>query len=88
MFPSAGIAAGACEGNGILIDIRDPANPVRIDAAQDNNYAYWHGATFSNDGGSLRFSGLEPEMNVDYSGEAIDLAGTIDWTCGEPFLGG
>ena len=31
-FPAIGLAAGACEGNGILIDISDPANPVRIDA--------------------------------------------------------
>ena len=41
---------GACEGNGLLIDISDPANPKRIDAVADPLYAYWHGATFSNDG--------------------------------------
>jgi LVIVD repeat len=56
MFPSIGLAAGACEGNGILIDIRDPANPVRIDAVADLNYAYWHGATFSNDGKTVMFT--------------------------------
>jgi hypothetical protein len=42
-FPEIGLAAGACEGNGLLIDISDPANPVRIDAVADPNCAYWHG---------------------------------------------
>ena len=55
-FPEIGLAAGACEGNGLLIDISDPANPVRIDAAADPNYAYWHGATFSNDGKTVVFT--------------------------------
>jgi hypothetical protein len=50
------IAAGACEGNGILIDIADPANPRRIDAVADPLYAYWHGATFSNDGKTVVFT--------------------------------
>ena len=44
------LAAGACEGNGLLIDISDPANPRRIDAVADPLCAYWHGATFTNDG--------------------------------------
>ena len=56
VFPSADLAAGACEGNGLLIDISDPAHPVRIDAVNDNNYAYWHGATFSNDGKTVVFT--------------------------------
>jgi hypothetical protein len=55
-FPEIGLAAGACEGNGLLIDISDPANPVRIDAVADPNYAYWHGATFSNDGKKVVFT--------------------------------
>ena len=55
-FPEIGLAAGACEGNGLLLDISDPANPVRIDAVNDNNYAYWHGATFSNDGKTVIFT--------------------------------
>ena len=54
--PSSSIAAGACEGNGMLIDISDPANPVRIDAVADPLYAYWHGATFSNDGKTVVFT--------------------------------
>jgi hypothetical protein len=47
-YPEAGLAAGACAGNGILLDIKDPANPKRIDAVLDNNFAYWHSATFNN----------------------------------------
>jgi hypothetical protein len=55
-FPAIGLAAGACEGNGILIDISDPANPVRIDAVADPNFAYWHSATFNNDGTKVIFT--------------------------------
>ena len=50
------LAAGSCEGNGLLIDISDPANPVRIDAVADPLFAYWHGATFSNDGKKVFFT--------------------------------
>jgi hypothetical protein len=56
VFPALDIAAGACEGNGILIDISDPANPKRTAVAQDDNFAYWHGATFSNDGKTVVFT--------------------------------
>jgi hypothetical protein len=30
VYPELGLAAGACSGNGILLDITDPVNPVRI----------------------------------------------------------
>jgi hypothetical protein len=50
------LAAGACEGNGILLDISDPANPKRLDAVADPLFAYWHGATFSNDGKAILFT--------------------------------
>lgn len=56
VFPALGLAAGACSGNGILLDISDPANPVRIDEVSDPNFAYWHSATFSNDGSSVIFT--------------------------------
>ena len=56
VYPELRIAAGACEGNGLLIDIKDPANPRRIDAVADPLYAYWHGATFSNDGKTVVFT--------------------------------
>jgi hypothetical protein len=56
VYPEIELAAGACEGNGILIDISDAANPQRIDAVADPNFAYWHGATFSNDGKTVVFT--------------------------------
>src|SRR5688572_19004695 len=56
VFPSAGIAAGACAGNGIVFDIRDPLNPKRIDAVVDEGFAYWHSATFNNDGTKVIFT--------------------------------
>ncbi len=55
-FPEIGLAAGACQGNGILMDISDPANPVRIDAVADPNFSYWHSATFNNDGTKVIFT--------------------------------
>jgi hypothetical protein len=56
VFPEAGLAAGACSGNGILLDISDPVKPVRIDQATDKNFAYWHSATFNNDGTKVIFT--------------------------------
>ena len=55
-YPAIGLAAGACEGNGILIDISDPAHPVRTDEVSDPNFAYWHSATLSNDGTKVIFT--------------------------------
>jgi uncharacterized protein (DUF305 family) len=56
VFPSRNIAAGACSGNGILFDITDPLNPKRIDAVLDKGFAYWHSATFNNDGTKVIFT--------------------------------
>ncbi len=56
VFPEIGLAAGACAGNGILLDISDPSHPVRIDAVSDKNFAYWHSATFNNDGTKVVFT--------------------------------
>jgi hypothetical protein len=56
VYSELGIAAGACSGNGILLDIKDPANPKRIDSVNDKNYAYWHSASFSNDGKKVVFT--------------------------------
>ncbi len=55
-YPELGIAAGACSGNGILLDIRDPAHPKRITEVSDPNFAYWHSATFNNDATTLVFT--------------------------------
>jgi hypothetical protein len=56
VFPAIGLAAGACSGNGILMDISDPVNPTRLDHVADKNFAYWHSATFNNDGTKIVFT--------------------------------
>jgi hypothetical protein len=56
VFPDIGLAGGACAGNGILLDISDVTNPRRIDEVLDPNFAYWHSATFNNDGSKLVFT--------------------------------
>jgi hypothetical protein len=56
VFPEVGLAAGACSGNGILLDISDPVKPVRLDQVTDKNFAYWHSATFNNDGTKVIFT--------------------------------
>jgi hypothetical protein len=55
-YSAIGLAAGACSGNGILLDIKDPVNPKRVDAVNDPNYSYWHSASFSNDGSKVVFT--------------------------------
>jgi LVIVD repeat len=69
VYPEIGLAGGACGGYGLLLDIRDPANPVRIGAVADSNFAFWHSATFNNDGTAILFSdewggGSQPKCRV------------------------
>ena len=56
VYPQLGLAAGACSGNGILLDISDPEHPSRLDQVLDKNFAYWHSATFNNDGTKVLFT--------------------------------
>ena len=56
VYSAIGLAAGACSGNGILLDIKDPVHPKRMDAVNDPNYSYWHSASFSNDGSKVLFT--------------------------------
>jgi hypothetical protein len=56
VYPELGLAGGACAGLGLLLDIRDPEHPVRIDAVADANMSFWHSATFNNDGTKILFS--------------------------------
>lgn len=56
VFPSKNLAAGACSGNGVIFDISDPYKPKRIDAVVDQGFAYWHSATFNNDGTKVVFT--------------------------------
>jgi hypothetical protein len=69
VYPEMGLAAGACAGNGILLDIRDPANPKRVDEVMDPNFAFWHSATFSNDAKTVLYTdewggGTQPRCQV------------------------
>jgi hypothetical protein len=56
LYPAVGLAGGACEGYGLLLDISNPTAPVRIGAVSDSNFSYWHSATFNNDGTKILFS--------------------------------
>ena len=56
VYPQTNLAAGACSGNGIIFDISDPLKPQRLDAVTDTGFAYWHSATFNNDGTKVLFT--------------------------------
>jgi hypothetical protein len=80
VYPAIGYAAGACGGYGLLLDIRDPVNPKRLQAVGDTNFAFWHSATFNNDGTKLLFTdewggGTSPKCRfddpIDWGGDAI-----------------
>jgi hypothetical protein len=80
VYPAIGLAGGACEGYGMLLDIHDPANPRRLDAVADSNFSYWHSATFNNDGTKVLFSdewggGVAPKCRAtdppDWGADAI-----------------
>jgi uncharacterized protein (DUF305 family) len=90
VFPEAGIAAGACSGNGILFDVSNPRNPDRIDVTVDKGFAYWHSATFNNDGTKVIFTdewggGSRPRCRahdpLDWGADAIYdiVAGKLEY---------
>jgi hypothetical protein len=85
-YSQIGLAAGACAGNGILLDIKDPANPKRVEAVNDPNYAYWHSAAFSNDGKKVVFTdewggGMGPRCReTDPNKWGADAIFTLDGT--------
>ena len=56
VYPAIGLAGGACAGYGLLLDIRDPANPRRIGEVADPNFSFWHSATFDNEGTKILFT--------------------------------
>lgn len=68
VLPARQLAAGACMGQGILMDVSDPEAPVVVSSVTDGNFAFWHSATFSNDGNTVIFTdelggGNGPECN-------------------------
>ncbi len=70
-YPSRDIAAGACMGDGVLIDIADREHPVVTEQVRDTtNFAFWHSATFNNAGRKVVFTdelggGGAPTCNSD-----------------------
>jgi hypothetical protein len=86
VYPAIGWAGGACGGYGLLLDIRDAANPKRVAAAADSNFSFWHSATFNNAGTKVLFTdewggGLQPRCRdtdkPEWGADAIfTLSGT------------
>ena len=56
VYQEIGLAAGACTGEGAIIDIKDPVNPKVIASLEDPNFAFWHSATISQDGKKVLFT--------------------------------
>jgi hypothetical protein len=56
VYPDIGFAGGACGGYGLLLNIREVANPHRVAEVSDINMSFWHSATFSNDGSKVLFT--------------------------------
>ena len=80
LYPEMGVGAGACGGYGVLIDIKDPLNPKRLQAVGDTNFAFWHSATFNNDASKLLFTdewggGTSPKCRsddpIDWGADAV-----------------
>ena len=87
LYPAIGRAGGACGGYGLLLDISDPAHPVRLNAVADSNFSYWHSATFNNDGSKVLFSdewggGMAPKCRPtdprEWGADAIFTVGGTD----------
>jgi hypothetical protein len=87
-FPFHQLLGGACSGNGLLLDTKDVTKPKRLDDVADAAFAFWHSATFNNDGTKLLFSdewggGTSPMcQNIHppmWGGNAVfDIQGTGD----------
>ncbi len=57
VYPSRNLAAGACMGDGVLMDISNRLAPRVINRVRDTtNFAFWHSATFNNDGTKVIFT--------------------------------
>lgn len=56
-YPSKNLMAGACMGDGIIMDITNRLNPVVTSRVRDTeNFAFWHSATFNNDATKVVFT--------------------------------
>jgi hypothetical protein len=68
VYQEKGLAAGACTGEGVIFDIRNPVRPRVLANIEDTNFAFWHSATISNDGKRVLFTdelggGSQPTCN-------------------------
>ena len=68
VYQDRDIAAGACTGQGVILDISDPEDPQVLSSVEDPNFAFWHSATISHDGKKVLFTdekggGAGPECN-------------------------
>ncbi|GAA2388024.1 LVIVD repeat-containing protein [Nonomuraea africana] len=55
-FPEKNLAAAACFGDGVLLDITDPVQPKVLQQVKDReNFEIWHSATFNNDATKVVF---------------------------------
>jgi hypothetical protein len=87
-YPWAKLLGGACSGNGLLLDTTNVLKPKRLDDVADPAFAFWHSATFNNDGTKLLFSdewggGTSPMCQSTHppmwGGNAVfDIQGTGD----------
>jgi hypothetical protein len=71
VYQEIGLAAGACTGEGVILDIRNPVRPKVLSNIEDTNFAFWHSATISNDGKRVLFTdelggGSQPRCNDTY----------------------
>jgi hypothetical protein len=56
-YPSKNLMAGACMGDGILMDIKNRKKPVVLQRVTDEvNFSFWHSATFNNSGTKVVFT--------------------------------
>jgi hypothetical protein len=56
VYPEKDLMAGACMGDGVLFDISNREAPRTISSVRDSNFAFWHSATFNNDGTKVVFT--------------------------------
>lgn len=56
VYPEKNLMAGACMGDGVLFDITNREAPRTINRVQDTNFAFWHSATFNNEGTKVIFT--------------------------------
>ncbi len=70
VYPEKDLAAAACMGNGLLMDISDPVRPRVLQEVTDTAaFSIWHSATFSNDATKVVFgdelgSGVSPTCDA------------------------